>query len=302
MADLDTPIETLRGRLTQLLADWGAEMSVVLKDLEDLRERVDGQDNLIETLKGDAQDAGTLRKDMQAKELEVEKLRSELESKRDLVKVLRKDADGAADLRKALEKKDKALKSKDKEITKLSETNKDLETRLVETERRLSDAEESMAESHDNATELNAIRAELNAKTSLIKSLRTDAERFEAFENRLDEKRATIGELEKSLDSQADTIAELKDSVQRWKDRYAALKSAHDIADSMLTTMPDIVAKAAGGESADSDSDAETIVDEIAERTLAINMRDALEDAREATEKPKKKDKPEKEKKKATAS
>jgi chromosome segregation ATPase len=113
MADLDTPIETLRGRLTQLLADWGAEMSVVLKDLEDLRERVDGQDKLIKTLKSDAEEADKLRKAMQASELEGEKLRAELESKRDLVKVLRKDAGEAADLGKELERKDK-------EIAKLS--------------------------------------------------------------------------------------------------------------------------------------------------------------------------------------
>ena len=277
MADLDTPIETIRGRLTELLADWGAEMSVVLKDLEDLRERVDGQDKLIKTLSADAEEAGNLRKAMQATELEAEKLRSEVESKSDLVKALRKDADQAVGL-------GKALKSKDEEIAKLSKANTALESRLADAEERLSDAEETMAKSHDDSTELKAMRAELDAKTSLIKSLRTDAERAETLEDRLDEKRATIGELEKSIDSQSATISELKESVQRWKDRYAALKSAHDIADSMISTMPDVVAEA----TADPDDDAETIVDKIAERTLAINMRDALKDARDAAEKPKK--------------
>jgi chromosome segregation ATPase len=145
-----------------------------------------------------------------------------------------------------------------------------------------------MAQSHDDTTELKAIQAELDAKTSLIKSLRTDAERSQTLEDRLDEKRATIGELEKSLDSQAATIAELKDSVRRWKDRYGALKSAHDIADSMISTMPDVVARVAAG---DADSDAETVIDKIAERTVAINMRDALQDARDAADTPKKENK-----------
>ncbi len=293
MADLDTPIETIRGRLTQLLADWGAEMSVVLKDLEDLRERVDGQDNLIKTLRADAEEAGDLRKALQASELEAEKLRAELESKRDLVKVLRKDADIAAEL-------EKELKSKDREYANLSKTNEDLESRLAETEQRLAKAEDSIAQSEDETTELKAIRAELDAKTSLIKSLRTDAERAEALEDRLDEKRATIAELEKSVDSQAATIAELKDSVRRWKDRYGALKSAHDIADSMITTMPDVAAAVADGEV---DPDAETLIDTIAERTLAINMRESLEDAREAVGKNDKDDAVKKrEKKEATAS
>ena len=35
MADVQTPIDTLRERLTGLLADWGAEFSMVLKELDE---------------------------------------------------------------------------------------------------------------------------------------------------------------------------------------------------------------------------------------------------------------------------
>ena len=130
MADIDTPIDALRERLTQLLADWGAEMSMVLKDLEDargrvadleqssassadevdeLRRRIKGQDDLIETLRADAEEAAGLRKKLQASELETEKLRSELDSKRDLVKALRKDSDKAEGLKADLKGKDREL-------------------------------------------------------------------------------------------------------------------------------------------------------------------------------------------------
>ena len=53
MADIDTPIESLRERLTQLLADWGAEMSMVLKDLGDTRARLAGAVNTL-VFDGDA--------------------------------------------------------------------------------------------------------------------------------------------------------------------------------------------------------------------------------------------------------
>ncbi len=73
---------TLRDRLTGLLADWGAELASVLKELEEkrarvaeleggaagradeveeLKQRIDGQNTLIEALRGDAEEASKLR-------------------------------------------------------------------------------------------------------------------------------------------------------------------------------------------------------------------------------------------------
>lgn len=289
MADIDTPIEALRERLTQLLADWGAEMSMVLTDLEDargqiaklesaagskdeaqeLRRRLQGQEDLIETLKADAAEAAKLRKSLHASELEAEKHRSELETKRDLVKALRKDLDKAEDLKKE-------LKRKDRELAGLASEKEQLEQRL-------SDAEQSAQDSKDDTTELVAIRAELEAKTSLLKSLRTDADRCEALEEQVDEKRATIAKLEKSIESQAATIADLKDSVKRWKDRYAAVKSGDLTGDTSIRTRPNLPVASAGEETLD--EAAATITDAQAERTLAINMRDALREARTAADK-----------------
>src|SRR5690606_18491151 len=84
MAELHTPIDELRERLTGLLADWGAELSMVLRELEKKRERLaeleadaerhdeqleslnkrlEGQEGLIETLSADAEEALKLRRE-----------------------------------------------------------------------------------------------------------------------------------------------------------------------------------------------------------------------------------------------
>ena len=83
MADRPASIQDLRDRLTGLLADWGAELSLVLRELDekrarvaeleglqqgqdqqaaDFKRRVDGQQQLIEALKAEAEDAQKLRK------------------------------------------------------------------------------------------------------------------------------------------------------------------------------------------------------------------------------------------------
>ena len=78
MTDSTPTIQGLRDRLTGLLADWGAELAVVLKELEEKRarvaeleggaagrhgeveeltQRIEGQNTLIETLRADAEEA-----------------------------------------------------------------------------------------------------------------------------------------------------------------------------------------------------------------------------------------------------
>jgi hypothetical protein len=76
MTEPTATIQSLRDRLTGLLADWGAEFSVVLKELEDkraklaelegrqdevrtLQQRVEGQNNLIEALRTEASRRGS---------------------------------------------------------------------------------------------------------------------------------------------------------------------------------------------------------------------------------------------------
>jgi predicted RNase H-like nuclease (RuvC/YqgF family) len=113
MADQNS-IQDVRDRLTGLLADWGAELSAVLQELEakrirvaeleegaagrhheldSLKQRVEGQQTLIEALRGDAEDSSKLREEVRSRDLELERVMSELEAKKDLVRALRRDVD-----------------------------------------------------------------------------------------------------------------------------------------------------------------------------------------------------------------
>src|SRR4051794_3816911 len=99
MTDRPASIQDLRDRLTGLLADWGSELSLVLRELDEkrarvaelegrqqsqdehaakLEKRVEGQDQLIETLKAEAEDASKLRKEVHEKDLEFARVSSEL--------------------------------------------------------------------------------------------------------------------------------------------------------------------------------------------------------------------------------
>ena len=114
MADSDIPIPELRARLNDLLADWGADLSSVLTELEEKRSRVaelesvaeeqseklealsgrvEAQDELIESLHGDADEAAALRKEILEKELALESKDAEIESKQELILALRRDAE-----------------------------------------------------------------------------------------------------------------------------------------------------------------------------------------------------------------
>jgi hypothetical protein len=87
MSETEISIAELRERLDALLADWGADASVVLTELErrrqslerlwtdtasrqsetaNLEKRLRGQSELIETLKGEAAEAAELRRALQA--------------------------------------------------------------------------------------------------------------------------------------------------------------------------------------------------------------------------------------------
>jgi chromosome segregation ATPase len=299
MAAIDIPIGTLRERLTQLLADWGAEMSMVLKELEDTRaelaaleqrsscgqdelerfgRRLEDQESLIESLEADAAEAKSLRAALSERDRTVEKLTSDLEGKHDVIKVLRKDADKADGFKQT-------LKRKDQEIGSLAAVQRDLELHIAQLERQLDDAEDAAAKTTEETTELAAVRAELDAKNTLIHSLRTDSERFAALEGRLGEKRAIISKLEETLERQAATIAELKHGVSRWKEKYNAMRpDFHGTSTTFSRTMPDIPVFDSGHTQTETDLD--RIVKEAGDqpdRTIAINMRDALREAREAS-------------------
>src|SRR5688572_8283266 len=152
MTDSPASVQVLRDRLTGLLADWGSELASVLEELEQkrarvaeleggaagqsgeleqLKQRIDGQNTLIETLRGEAEEASKLRAEVRARDLELERVSSELESKRELVRALRRDTDGA-------ERVKAEVRNKDREID-------DLKARLQRAERQAREAAEQVA-------------------------------------------------------------------------------------------------------------------------------------------------------------
>jgi len=289
MTDSTATIQGLRDRLTGLLADWGAELAEVLKELEEkrarvaeleggaagrsdeleqLKQRVEGQNTLIEALRGDAEEAQRLRAEIRSKDLEFERVSSELESKKELVRALRRDSDGT-DRVKA------EARSKDREI-------EDLKGKLQRAERQASEAAAQLAamreaaagkESEEQA-EIDALRAELEARKTVIKSLRSDQERVASLQASLDEKRDIVEQLEASIGRHSNTIAELRRSVDTWKRKYQALKGDSPTATTSvnLPSLSDTdvrvieqIEKAGGGKT---------------DATIAIDMRRSLLEAR----------------------
>jgi chromosome segregation ATPase len=289
MTESTATIQGLRDRLTGLLADWGAELASVLKELEEkrarvaelesgaagradeiesLRQRIDGQNTLIEALRGDAEDASKLRAEVRNKDLEFERVSSELESKKELVRALRRDTDGSDRLKAE-------SRGKDREI-------EELKAKLQKAERQASDAAGELANLREAAegkaseeqAEIEALRSELEARKTLVKSLRADQERVAALQASLEEKRDIVEQLEASINRHSNTIAELRRSVDLWKRKYQALKGDSPTATTSinLPTLSDTdvrvieqLEKTSGGKT---------------EATIAIDMRRSLLEAR----------------------
>jgi chromosome segregation ATPase len=288
MTEPTATIQGLRDRLTGLLADWGSELASVLKELEEkrtrvaeleggaagradeieqLKQRIAGQNTLIEALRGDAEEASKLRAEVRNKDLEFERVSSELESKKELVRALRRDTDGA-DRVKA------DARSKDREI-------EELKSKLQRAERQASDAAEQLANLREAAdgkaseeqAEIDALRAELEARKTVIKSLRSDQERVAALQASLDEKRDVVEQLETSINRHSNTIAELRRSVEMWKRKYQAARGDSPTATTSVS-LPSL-----------SDTDVRVIeqLDKTgtkSDATIAIDMRRSLLEAR----------------------
>ena len=195
MTDRPASIQDLRDRLTGLLADWGSELSLVLRELDEkrarvaelegkqqthdeqvagLKKRVDGQDQLIDTLKAEAEEASKLRKEVREKDLEFERVKSELESKRELVRALRRDAE-VVDRMKA------DSKLKDRTVEELRGEIQKAERRIEDQSKELAALRSASGKAKDESSELEALRAELDARKVMIKSLRADQDRVAAL-------------------------------------------------------------------------------------------------------------------------
>lgn len=286
MAESSRSLDTFRERLTESLAEWGSEVSSLLTELERLENELDEhrsgvqlrdqdleaahaeiarQKELVETLRAESAEAGTLREGLSAKDKEIERLASELESKKELVRALRRDAERAEKLKSD---------ARDKE-TEVGQLKYRCESLLHENEALKADNDALRAEAESNSedvlAELEAARNELDARKSLIASLRADAERVDALEASLDEKRKIIATLENSMNRQSETITELQRKADAWKSKYESLKSDGPVSTSVelpaLTTAA-IEKRVASGEVSS------------AEQTIAIDMREPLRQAR----------------------
>lgn len=288
MAERNTSIQSVRDRLTGLLADWGAELSLVLKELEDkrtklaelergtasrndemqaLHKRLEGQEQLIATLQGDADEVARLRKEVRGKDLEVERLSSELDSKKELVRALRRDAESVDRL-----KADAKIKDRDLEELRTQLQRSEQRSAAVAAER---DAlrEAASGRVSEESAELDALRAELEARKTLIKSLRADQDRVTTLQSNLEEKREIIEQLEASINHHANTIAELRRSAEAWKRKYQTVKAESPTATTSVS-LPTL-----------SDTDVRVIealehTADKTEATIAIDMRRSLLEAR----------------------
>jgi chromosome segregation ATPase len=289
MSEPTATIQTLRDRLTGLLADWGAELASVLKELEEkrarvaeleggaagrhdelqvLQQRVEGQNALIDALRGDAEDASKLRAEVRTRDLDLERVSSELESKKELVRALRRDADGAERLKAEARQKDRDVE--------------ELKAKLQRAERQAADAAEQMAalreaaagKADEEESELEALRSELEARKTMIKSLRADQQRVTALQSTLEQKREIIEQLEAAINRHSNTIADLRRSADTWKRKYQAVKGDSPTATTSIN-LPSL-----------SDTDVR-VIEEIEktaggkpEATIAIDMRRSLLEAR----------------------
>jgi chromosome segregation ATPase len=289
MTDSTASIQALRDRLTGLLADWGSEFALVLKELEEkrarlaeleasaaarhdelesLQQRIDGQNTLIEALRGDAEETSKLRAEVRARDLELERVTSELESKRELVMALRRDADGAERLKFDSRHKEREIE--------------ELKGKVQRAERQAADATEQAASLREAAagkasaeqSEIDALRSELEARKTLTKSLRADQERVTALQASLDDKVEIIEQLEASINRHSNTIAELRRSADTWKRKYQAAKGDSPTATTSVS-LPSL-----------SETDVrvaeqlDTGVGARNEATIAIDMRRSLLEAR----------------------
>src|SRR5688572_17116925 len=179
MTEPTATIQGLRDRLTGLLADWGSELALVLKELEEkrarvaeleggaagrkgeveaLQQRVDGQNTLIEALRGDAEEVSKLRAEVRAKDLEFERVSSELESKKELVRALRRDGDGADRLKNE-------SKQKDRELEEVRAKLQRAEAKAKEAGEELASLRETAAnKASEEQAELETLRSELEAR------------------------------------------------------------------------------------------------------------------------------------------
>lgn len=252
MADQEILIGTIHERFTDLLAD----VSMLLKELEEkrtqleelkansadqsaeveaLNKRIEAQNTLIETLHSEADQTATLRVQLRSKDVELENKNSEIGSKHELIGALRRTAEGTGQLKGD-------SKAKDKNIARLTREKEQAVQHAAELTKEFKILTASTLTGIDTTAEFEAVRALLDTRKSLIESLRGDAERAQALEDQLEQKRFEIATNEITINRHTTTISELEQSVTTWKEKYAALKSIDPAAEPAIApALPELI-------------------------------------------------------------
>lgn len=184
MAKSERQLDELRERLGGLLEDWGTEIAAVMRALENQQSQASAQDGE-----------------------ELAKLRQRVRE-RDM----------------ALDHLTKTSKERDSKFAELEKELKAARTRVDELERQQGALDQPGQESKvSQQAELEAMRAELAARKSLIKSLRTDAERGKALEKEIAGNREVLAKMKTSIERHTKTIAELRRGADSWERKYREL-------------------------------------------------------------------------------
>lgn len=243
MAKSEREIDDLRQRLGALLANWGSEIAAVIQVLERQQSLAASHDDSVQALENQVAELAKLRQRIRERDL-------------------------------ALDHLTKKSKEKDSRIAELEALLQKARARIEELERRIADAEKQPpSQPAVQQEEFEAMRAELAARKSLVKSLRTDAERGKALEKELARTREEMAAMKTSNQRHARTISELRRSSDNWERKYRELS---ETAGKRLSRETD---RAPRGTRIEPTVDAPAEVDGT--RTVVIDMTESLRAARD---------------------
>jgi chromosome segregation ATPase len=298
MTEVEKPIVSLHQRLDTLrqafdreLASFVAEFDELKavaeraktaesgqdKRLRQLEERAEGQSELIATLTQEAQEARALRAEVRARDLDIEKLTAEIGSRNELIQLLRQQLGEFEGIKTTSKQRDKKIFEQQHELERKQQEIERAEREIDSLRRELAAAQDNPRDEPSvDTAEFIALKAELDARKSMIRSLRADADRAEDLAAQVEAKRETITVLEESIDQHVKTIAELRRSTDVWKQKYQTAKGRAGVdPNQTLVEEPAFT---------DGQIEALEALDKLhqgqPERTLAIDMSDALTEAR----------------------
>lgn len=298
MTEVEKPIVSLHQRLETLRQAFDRELASFVvefdelkaaaeraktaengqdKRLRQLEERAEGQSELIATLTQEAQEARALRDEVRGRDLDIEKLTAEIASRNELIQLLRQQLGEIDGIKSTSRQRDKKIFEQQHELERKQQEIERSQREIDALRSELAAAQEnSRDEPSVDTAEFIALKAELDARKSMIRSLRADADRAETLAAQVEAKRETITVLEESIDQHVKTIAELRRSTDVWKQKYQAARNRGGVDPNQTLAE----------EPAFSEGQLEALeaLDKIhngpPERTLAIDMSDALTEAR----------------------